>query len=247
MNQFRFRPVGGGMDMRSAVMNLIIINVIFYIAKFFAATKGIDLDQLLGLHHPMSPFFHWWQIITHMFMHGGLWHLVFNMLGLYFFGRMLEGVWGTRRFVIYYLICGLGAAAIYIGWDTWLIIRELNKYGDGWALLREYVANYTMVPVGHPAFGIIYIPMVGASGAIFGLLMGAALLFPNTEVQLLLMYIIPVRLKIKWIAILYGGFELLSGISRTPGDSVAHFAHIGGMIFGFILVQIYKRNRNNFY
>ncbi|HTF05127.1 MAG TPA: rhomboid family intramembrane serine protease [Bacteroidia bacterium] len=244
MSQFQFRPVRG---VPFVVMNLIIINVIFFIAKFFAAGKGIDLDQLLGMHNPMSPFFHWWQVVTHMFMHANLMHLLFNMLGLYFFGKMLEVVWGEKRFIIYYLVCGLGASAIYIGWETWRTVSLLNQDGNGWALLQEYVANYTMVGMEHPAFNTIYGTMVGASGAIFGLLMGAALLFPNTEVQLLLMYVIPVRLKIKWIAILYGGFELLSGLGGAQEDHVAHFAHIGGMIFGFILIQIYKRNRSNFY
>lgn len=248
MTQFKFRPAGGGgFNMQSVVGNLIIINVIFFVAKFFASSKGIDLDDVLGMHHPLSPQFHWWQIITHMFMHAGLLHLVFNMLGLYFFGRMLEAVWGPKRFLIYYLICGLGAVAIYIGWETYNVVHLLGRYGDGWAELYKAIDNYTMVGYEHPAYSIIYVPMVGASGAIFGLLAGAALLFPNTEVQLLLMYIIPVRLKIKWLAILYGGFELLSGMSMMAGDNVAHFAHIGGMIFGFILVQIYKRSRNNFY
>lgn len=240
MSQFKFRPVTGVPFM---VKNLIILNVIFFIAKFFAASKGIDLDQVLGLHHPMSPLFHWWQIATHMFMHSGLMHLLFNMLGLFFFGRMLENVWGQKRFLIFYLICGLGASAIYIGWETLSTIRVLDQYGDGWSLLKQFADNYTMVGMGHPAEALLFGTMVGASGAVFGLMMGAALLFPNSTIYIY--GAIPVKLK--WLAVIYGVAELYSGYATAEGDHVAHFAHVGGMIFGFILVQIYKRSRNNFY
>jgi membrane associated rhomboid family serine protease len=240
MSQFRFRPVSG---LPYAVKNLIILNVIFFIAKFFAAARGIDLDRVLGMHHPLSPYFHFWQIVTHMFMHGDIMHLLFNMLGLYFFGRMLENVWGHKRFLIYYFICGLGACAIYIGWETFATLRALNVYGEGWTQLKIYAANYTEITIGNPAAGLIFGSMVGASGAIFGLLMGAALLFPNSVI-----YIYgAIPIKLKWLAVIYGVLELYTGSQAAEGDNVAHFAHIGGMIFGFILVQIYKRSRNNFY
>lgn len=240
MSQFNFRPA---MGVPVVVKNLIILNVIFFIAKFFASARGIDLDRVLGMHHPFSPFFHFWQIITHMFMHANLMHLLFNMLGLYFFGRMLENVWGQKRFLIYYLVCGVGACLIYIGWETFLTLRALNVYGEGWEQLKAYAENYTMVPMYHPAEGLLFGSMVGASGAVFGLLMGAALLFPNSEVYIY--GAIPVKLK--WLAIIYGVVELYTGYQAAEGDNTAHFAHIGGMIFGFILVQIYKRSRNNFY
>ncbi len=248
MSQFKFRPVGGGgFSAKTVVMNLIIINVIFFIAKFLAMrSQRLDLDELLGLYHPLSPNFHWWQIITHMFMHGSLMHLLFNMLGLFFFGRMLENVWGPKRFLIYYLVCGLGASAIYIGWETWSAVSELNRIynGDGWAHLQEYAANFDRVGRVSPAvYGLLFIPMIGASGAVYGLLIGAALLFPNTTIYIY--GAIPVKLK--WLAVIYGVIEIYSGYSNAQGDHTAHFAHIGGMIFGFILVQIYKRSRNNFY
>lgn len=243
MNQFRFRPVGG-FNMQSVVMNLIIINVIFFIAKFFALSKGIDLDRHLGLYHPMSPYFHWWQVVTHMFMHDGFRHLLYNMLGLFFFGRMLEGVWGPKRFLIFYAVCGLGASMVHLGWETFTTIRYLSAYGDGWEQLKMYAENYTMVGESMgPVAGLLFGPMVGASGAVFGLLMGAALLFPNTTFYIY--FAIPVKLK--WLALIYALIEFGSGYANSAGDHTAHFAHIGGMIFGFILVQIYKRSRNTFY
>lgn len=242
MSQFRFRPAGGGTPF--VVLNLIIVNVIFFIAKFLAMnTQRLDLDNVLGLFHPYSPNFHWYQFLTSMFMHANLMHLLFNMLGLFFFGRMLENVWGARRFLIYYIVCGLGASAIYIAWQTYNAVALLNHDGNGWELFQQYAADYYMVGERMSIYELLYTPMVGASGAIFGLLMGAALLFPNTE-----FYIygaIPVKLK--WLAIIYGAVELYTGYQAAEGDNVAHFAHIGGMIFGFILVQIYKRSRSNFY
>lgn len=242
MSQFRFRPAGTT-GTPPVVLNLIILNVIFFIAKFFAESKGIDLDKLLGLYHPLSPYFKPWQIVTCMFMHANFRHLLFNMLGLFFFGRMLENVWGPKRFLIFYIVCGLGASAIYLGWETWTAVHELNQYGDGWAMLREYADNYTMVGRSIGAWPLLYVPMVGASGAIFGLLMGAALLFPNTTIYLYM----AIPLKLKWLALIYGLIEVYSGYINSYTDNTAHFAHVGGMIFGFILVQIYKRSRSNFY
>lgn len=244
MSQFKFRPVGGGFSMQSAVVNLIIVNVIFFIAKFLAmSSQRMDLGDILGLYHPLSPNFRWWQIITHMFMHASLMHLLFNMLGLFFFGRMLENVWGAKRFLIFYFVCGLGASAIYLGWETLSVVNALGGGSDGWALLNEHAENYTMVGQGLPSYALLFGGMVGASGAIYGLLIGAALLFPNTT-----FYIYgAIPMKLKWLAVIYGLVEIYSGYSNAAGDNTAHLAHIGGMIFGFILVQIYKRSRNNFY
>lgn len=245
MSQFKFSPVGGGgFSAKTVAMNLIIINVIFFIAKFLAmSSQRLDLGDILGLHHPLSPDFRFWQIVTHMFMHSSLMHLLFNMLGLFFFGRMLENVWGAKRFLIYYLVCGLGASAIYLGWETLSAVNALGGGSEGWNLLKEYGNHLDMIGYGSGAANVYFGNMVGASGAVFGLLMGAALLFPNTTIYIY--GAIPV--KMKWLAIIYGVVEIYSGYSNQEGDNTAHFAHIGGMIFGFILVQIYKRSRNNFY
>ncbi len=227
MSNFKFRPVGSGTPF--VVLNLVIINVIFFVAKLLAwNSQQLDLGEILGLYHPFNPNFHWYQLVTGMFMHGDFRHILFNMFGLWFFGRMLENVWGPKRFLIYYMICGVGASLIYLGWETFSAVTYLNQFGNGWDLIREF-----------PPLA----PMVGASGAVFGLLIGAALLFPNSVINIY--GIIP--LKLKWLAIIYGAAELYSGYQGSAGDNVAHFAHIGGMIFGFILVQIYKRDKSNFY
>ena len=245
MTQFKFRPVGNGVDMKSAVVNLIIINFIFFIAKFLAAGKGVDLDDTLAMHHPLSPNFHWWQIITSMFMHADMMHILFNMLGLFFFGRMLENVWGMKRFLIFYIVCGIGATLIYLGWETWTAVRTLeqNYGGSGWDTLMKMSEDTSMIGQGTGIYDQVFGIMLGASGAVFGLLAGAALLFPNTTVY----FYGAIPVKIKWIAIGYGLIELYRGYRPSEGDHVAHFAHIGGMLFGFILIQIYKRNRNTFY
>jgi membrane associated rhomboid family serine protease len=244
MSQFKFRPVGNGVDMKSATMNLIVINFIFFLATFLAKGKGVDLYAVLALHHPLSPDFHWWQFVTCMFMHGDFFHIIFNMLGLFFFGRMLENVWGMKRFLIYYFVCGLGASAVYIGWETWDAVRMLNNFSDGhgWDTLMNMTDDTSRIGESTGIYDLIFGTMVGASGAVYGLLMGAALLFPNTTVYVY--GAIPVKLK--WLALIFGAIALYSGYNPS-GDHVAHFAHLGGMIFGFILVQIYKRNRNTFY
>jgi membrane associated rhomboid family serine protease len=173
--------------------------------------------EYLALFNYKSNYFHGWQMITHMFMHGSFTHLLFNMFGLYMFGSRLEQMWGAKRYINFYLITGLGAA-----------------------LLHTLVQNYEITQ------GLVNInqPTVGASGALFGILVAFAMYWPNT--QLFLMFI-PVPIKAKWAVIGYAAFELFAGISGFQAG-VAHFAHLGGALFGFILVQYWnKNNRNSFY
>lgn len=229
MNYQRFRPTSSS-RMPPGVLNLIIINAILFLTKYFAATKLIDLDILLGLHHPFSPDFHFYQYITSMFMHANFSHILFNMFGLWMFGAMVENAYGTKRFLIFYFICGLGASVIYQIWGS------INQYNNFVGEVPGFIeALQTIPPMGY---------LVGASGAVYGVLMGAALLFPNTEMY---MMFIPIPVKLKWMAIFYGVAELYSSWNLNPGDNVAHFAHIGGMLFGFILVKIYSRNKTHFY
>lgn len=233
MNYFRqYRPARHT-TLPPGVLNLIIINVIMFAAKQFAVSRGIDMDQLLGLHHPFSQDFSWYQYITSMFMHGDMWHLIFNMIGLWLFGYMLENAYGTKRFMIYYLITGLGASLIY---QTWVSINQYQAlHGAG------LQGSFIDILQAHPPLSYL----IGASGAVYGLLMGSALLFPNT--QLPYMGFMGIPMKVKWIAILYGGGELFRAWQQNPADRTAHLAHIGGMIFGFILVKIFAQNRNSFY
>ncbi|MBI3511936.1 MAG: rhomboid family intramembrane serine protease [Bacteroidetes bacterium] len=213
-----------------AVLNLIIINAIMFFAKILAAGRSMDIDVYLDLHHPYTNDFHWYQYITSMFMHADASHILFNMLGLWMFGAMLENSMGVKRFIIFYLVCGVGASMIYQVWQTFDQVKMLNEYGDGWALLKA-----------HPPMG----SLLGASGAVYGVMMGSALLFPNTEMYMIGFMGFPIKLK--WVALIYGGGELLRAWQADPTDNIAHFAHIGGMIFGFLMIKIFSLSRSNFY
>ena len=238
-------------DTPPVVKNLILINVIMLLATWtFTKVFGIDLNQILGLHFIKSPRFHPYQIITHMFMHGGLTHLFFNMFALWMFGRVLETVWGPKRFFIYYFVSGLGAVFLhtlvnyihYVSLKNSLPIENFNyviehgydifQQGKGFTYSKMQALNEIMV-----------VPTVGASGAVFGVLLAFGMLFPNTQLMLLFP---PIPIKAKYFVIIYGGLELWLGLTQ-PGSNIAHFAHLGGMLFGFILIKLWKSDRNNFY
>lgn len=187
--------------------NLLIVNIIAYVAINFLGV--IPMEQLALYSH--APAFKPYQIFTHMFLHAGIFHLGFNMLGLYFLGTLLERVWGSNRFLIYYLICGLGAAGVHL-------------------LMTHLMGGYSQV--------------VGASGAIYGLLMGIAMLFPNTEFMLLF---IPVPIKAKYMAYGLGAISLVLAFGNFPGDRMAHFAHLGGMLVGFIMLKVWQAKKGKFY
>jgi len=194
--------------------NIIAINVLLFIATIYG---GDMMYQSLALFNYKSDFFQGWQILSHMFMHESFTHLLFNMFGLYMFGSRLEQIWGAKRYINFYLITGLGAALLH-------------------TLVQDYEITQGLVNINQRT--------VGASGALFGILVAFALYWPNTE--LFLMFI-PVPIKAKWAVIGYAVFELFAGISGFQ-SGVAHFAHLGGALFGFILVQYWnKNNRNTFY
>lgn len=231
------------------VKNLIIINVLMLAATYILEMKGIDLTNILGLHYIQSPEFKPFQLVTHMFMHGGLMHLVFNMFALWMFGRVLESVWGPKRFFIYYFVTGLGAAALH----TFVNYMEFQYYASqmnpqdvqavfnqGAALIQQ--GQNWVGPAGKLNM-ILNTPTVGASGAVFGILLGFGMLFPNTELMLLFP---PIPIKAKYFVAGYGAIELFSGITGM-GANIAHFAHLGGMLFGFFLIRYWNRNSRNFY
>ena len=205
---------GGRMgNVPPVVLRLLILNVVMYILTYLLQGR-INLGGWLALYSPGSEYFQPYQLITHMFMHANFYHLFFNMFALWMFGRVLENVWGGKRFFVYYFITGLGAA--------------------GLQLLVNYIQD---VPVD--------IPMLGASGAVFGVLLAFGMLFPNTRLMLIFP---PIPIKAKWFVMIYGAAELYFGIANYSKDPVAHFAHLGGMIFGFILIKYWnKTNRKNFY
>lgn len=218
------------------VLNLIIINCLCLFATIVFQSRGINLNSLLGLHYFTASAFNPAQLITYMFMHGGWQHLFFNMFSLYMFGRTLEQVWGSKRFLIYYMVTGIGAGLVQEAvW--WYQIQNMLSHDTiqigQYAIERsDFLINYL------PQYLNSYFLTVGASGAVFGLLLAFGMLFPNAS---LYMMFIPVPIKAKYFVIGYGVLELFLGVGSFNGDNIAHFAHLGGMIFGFILIKIWKK------
>lgn len=238
MNNIHIPPV---------VKNLLIINVLFFAAKYVMNNAGIDLDYLLGAFYFDSPFFKVWQLITYMFMHGDFMHIFFNMFALFMFGGVIESRWGTKRFINFYLITGLGAVALQMGVQAYEVYQITGSVMHNPAT----VDLAGIVKMGGPGLtqetfntlrGIYAFPMVGASGAIFGLLVAFGMLYPNTEMYIMF---IPIPVKAKYIIPVYILMELSLGVARVPGDSIAHYAHLGGALLGFILVKLWKDKDNN--
>lgn len=226
--------------MTPVVKNLLIINIIFFIATYALGTVGIDLVQWLSAFYPDSPFFRLWQIITYMFMHGGFFHIFSNMLGLVMIGPLLEYTLGPKRFLIYYFITGIGALLLQFAVQA----IEVHQVTGAFAIdvTNFHAANINDL---HKLQEIYLAPVLGASGAIFGLLVAVFLLYPDIEVYI---YFIPIPVKIKYIVPVYVLFELYSGFRPTAGDSVAHFAHLGGALIGFIVIKLWGiRRPGNFF
>ena len=278
-----FRP-GGFSVLPPVVKNIIIINVLMVLIQFVLGKQGINLGDYLGLHYWASPLFRWWQPFTHLFMHGDaydmnltFWHIFSNMFALWMFGRILENMWGPRRFLIFYFICGLGAAICHMGVLTFEFSTfhndflrfqhnptfvefaqflhhhnldtdpAFNKFLIYWQANSQCAdcAEVCIRGINQYYYSMINVATVGASGAVFGVLFAFGYLFPNTELMLLFP---PIPIKAKWVVGLYALFELTSGIQNSAGDNVAHFAHIGGMIFAFFVLKYWNsRERKHFY
>lgn len=237
------------------VKRLIILNLLVFVFTDFIKSDG-SLIPILGLFYFESPVFFPSQLISHMFTHGGMGHIFFNMFALFMFGSPLEKVWGGQRFLIFYLITGFGAVFLHQFVDYLQVQQAVASLT---APMQEMISNYGMeyfidnfrgeIPLSSQA-GIQTIqvvmttPVVGASGAVFGVLAGFAMLFPNTELMLLFL---PMPIKAKYFVPIYAAIELFLGVSRIGGDNIAHFAHLGGALFGFILVKIWNKDRTNFY
>ena len=211
--------------------NIIIINLLFWLASLSLPKIGINLVDLLGLHFPGAKDFYPFQLITYMFMHDthSFAHVFFNMFAVYMFGRVLEQVWGAKRFFIYYMVTGIGAG----------LVQELVWF---YSLKDVIFASQDLINVGggqildNSAFYNLFVT-IGASGAVFGILLAFGMLFPN--VPLYLMFV-PIPIKAKYFVFFYGLAELTMGVANFSGDTVAHFAHLGGMLFGFILIRMWK-------
>jgi membrane associated rhomboid family serine protease len=274
----------------TVVKNLLIINSIMLLIDSVLESRGINLSNYLGLHYWSSHYFRVWQLLTHMFMHGNLTHLLSNMFALWMFGSILENIWGAKRFLIFYLVCGLGGALCHLGIlgfeygaiEKAFLVYQQNPTVDHFAqflaqhvnnnhpdaYLNYFLQNWEHNPF-NPAFvnqstmlvnqylhggatpdgqyffnGILNEATVGASGAVFGLLFAFGYLFPNTELYIYFLF----PLKAKYFVTLYALFELYSGVSNSAGDNVAHFAHLGGMLFGFFLLKYWNaKNRKSFF
>ena len=225
MSNYSYGNRGGFLSsIPTAVKNIIIINVLVMI---MISLNREFMFEKFALFYPTSPFFHWWQPVTHMFMHGGFGHLFFNMYTLFIFGTVLERVWGPKKFLIFYFATGLGAAAVHLGVD-WIQVQNWVQQaaeGSHSALISIHQLKMT--------------PTVGASGAIYGVLMGYAMLFPDSIMTLIFP---PISMKAKWFVLIFAAIELITGITGT-GAGIAHFAHLGGLIFAFILLMYWRKTR----
>lgn len=233
------------------VKNLIFINIIMLLAYWAVdSVFQINLNRILGLYFPKSDQFKPIQIVTHMFMHGDFWHLFFNMYALFIFGVVLENVWGPKRFLIYYFVCGFGAMVIHetvIAFQYFHLASGMSPddlrtvINEGSAYLSKGLRFED--PVMFKLQELLNTPTVGASGAIFGVLLAFGVLFPNTQLMLLFP---PLPLKAKYFVMIYGGIELALAVYQ-PGSQVAHAAHIGGMLFGYLLIRYWRKTTNTLY
>jgi membrane associated rhomboid family serine protease len=229
---------------------------------------GNPMYEKLSLFHFQSPYFRPYQLITHMFMHGGFWHIFFNMYTLFFFGCILENVWGGKKFMLFYLVTGLGAALCHSGvlfLQSQHILHTLgyasaaqamhaigfNSVSQAFEALQNPEILRSMSPAVYakanalvPYFQSLNVPTVGASGAIYGLLLAYGMLFPNNQLQLI--FPIPIALKAKWFVMIFGAIELITGVTGMGGN-VAHFAHLGGMLFGYFMIVYWKKKGKMYY
>jgi len=236
--------------------NIIILNVIFFAATYLLRYANINLTPLLAGYFPLSPNFNSWQIITHMFMHGSIMHIVFNMLTLYSFGPVLEQVLGQKKFIILYFAAGLGGFALYNIWNYYEVsqltsflssqgfdIHQIYKKVD--TSYIEYYPNFSNNEVinekAQNLFGILKTPMVGASGAIFGIIAAFSTLFPDAK---LMFMFIPFPIKAKYLTPVIIVVSIVLGFGQFSGDNIAHFAHLGGALIGFLYIRNWKKHRD---
>lgn len=202
--------------------NLLIINGIMFLATLLNQPFMVET---FALFYPKSQFFHWWQPVTHMFMHGNFWHLFFNMYTLLIFGSVVERTIGEKKFLVFYFVCGLGAAALHTGIQAIQAQTFLNAVANGTGAAATSYMQLKMIPT------------VGASGAIYGILLGYAMLYPDSRLTLIFP---PITFRAKTMVLIFLGIELLTGVLGTQ-DGVAHFAHLGGMLFGWLMIRYCKK------
>ena len=276
MNNQQYSPSGFTL-LPPVVKNLLIINGLCFLATLtMESTFGIDLVKIFGLYYFRSDLFQPYQFVTYMFLHADFWHIFYNMFALWMFGYLLENVWGSKRFLTFYILTGLGAAITQTLVNYWhfssidasalafnqapslnaftaFVSSHFPQYYENGGTVRNFISSWSLAP-SSPEYmrqSVEYvnqlinlridIPTIGASGAVFGILLAFGWMFPNMLVYIYFLF----PIKAKWIVIIYGAFELFSGISNNPSDNVAHFAHLGGMVFGFFLLLYWKRKAFN--
>lgn len=257
-----------------AAKNILIINGIIFILSDFVGLRSYIIESF-GMRYFHSENFQPYQILTYMWVHGGFGHLFSNMFSVLIFAPILERVWGSKKFLIYYLATGIGAGILYSGINYYenysfeVKVKSyeqnpspesfrklvLNNSSEYYSQLYDFIDSYEQNPSNsNDNLSIAYandllkvksdVPMVGASGAVFGILLAFAMLFPNMELMLLFF---PIPVKAKYLVLVYGIYELWSEINRMPGDNVAHFAHLGGMLIGYLILKYWKRKYGTFY
>lgn len=218
-------------QMPTVTKNLLILNVLVFFAAYVLNGYGVDLNRMFGLHFFLASDFRIYQLFTYMFMHAGFEHIFFNMFSVWMFGRVLEQVWGPRRFLLYYIVCGVGAG----------LCQELVQYIEYATVLAPYDGVNAGGVIIQMADYLNMMNTVGASGAVYGILLAFGMLFPNNEI---FMMFIPFPIKAKYFVIGYAAIELLLGLTNM-GDQIAHFAHLGGMLFGLLLIMYWRKRKNN--
>ncbi|MDR2122833.1 MAG: rhomboid family intramembrane serine protease [Flavobacteriaceae bacterium] len=248
----------------TATKNLLILNAVFFAGKYLLITQGINLVVIFGAFFPVSPNFHWYQVVSHMFMHAGISHFFFNMFSLWMFGSAVEQALGTKKYLILYFVCGLGAFALFnlVNYfefnqayralvNAGTPLDEIVKYAQ---LGIEFADNNesretewiktlpenTDTYAARKVYQDLVNPMMGASGAIYGILVAFGVMFPNSVLMLIFP---PIPLKAKYFIPIMILFELYLGIEQAQGDNIAHFAHLGGAVFGFFLTRYWVKNK----
>lgn len=246
-------------NMPPVVKNLLLLNVIMFIITQLGEMQGIPITYILGGYVFNSPYFEPYQMVTHFFMHGGFFHILFNMFALVVFGSALEQVWGPKRFFIFYMATALGAFFLHqlVGFiEVKSLENELIAAGYDLFSLQEKISElragsistFNILPntngLVQDYISGISVPVVGASGAVYGVLVGFGYLFPNTKLMLLFP---PIPIKAKWLVMIMVGIALYNSIQANPGDNVAHLAHLGGALVGFIIVYFWQKDKRKFY
>lgn len=211
--------------------NLLIINILAFVASYVLKLSGIDLDSLCGLHFFMAEDFHLYQLVTYMFLHAGFTHIFFNMFALWMFGVVIENVWGSKKFLFYYISCGVGAG----------IMQEIAQFFSFYFIMAENNLGFSISDIfiagEQLSTSLNSWTTIGASGAVYAILLAFGMTFPNERIFI---FPLPVPIKAKWFVLIYVALELFMALGSS-GDGVAHTAHLGGMLFGFLMIRYWNK------